>query len=337
MAKTLKIFFLVFLIIFLFFAYYFFIAKAPEAKNITFGIDFSKEYATFLDLDWKKAYVAMFSDLKVKNIKLLNQWDSIEPKKDVFTFEDTDWQLSKAKDNGAEVIYVVGMKTGRWPECHVPSFANSLTKEQQQEEILKYVQKTILRYKDNTSIVAWQAENEPFYSFGVCPWYDDNFVKNEVTLIKSLDPSRPVIVSDSGEQSLWFKAASIGDIVGTTMYRKVWVHLTDKYGFYMDFPLPAVSYFYKAQIIKAIFSKKVINVELQAEPWVSNVSDSSLLKEENSMNVNQLRKNIDYARRSGFDTFYFWGYEWWYYMKDKKNNPSIWNEAKDLFSHQQAP
>ena len=331
MSKKLKIFFVIISVIILFLIYCFFIAKAPEAENITFGVDFSKEYATFLGVDWKSAYLAILDDLKVKDIKLMNQWNSIEPQEDVFKFEDTDWQLSKASDYRAEVIYVIGMKTGRWPECHIPQWADSLTKDQQQEEVLNYVKETVIRYKDNKTIVAWQAENEPFYNFGICPWYDDNFVKKEVALIKSLDPLRPVIVSDSGEQSLWLKAASVGDIVGTTMYRRVWVHITDSLGFYTDLPIPAISYFNKAQLIKAIFGKKVINIELQAEPWVSDVSDNSLLKEENEMNIDQFRKNIDYARKSGFDTFYFWGSEWWYYMKEKENNSSVWDEAKTLF------
>jgi len=331
-TKKLKIFFLIISIVLLILAYYFFIiAKAKEAENITFGVNFSKEYATFLGLDWRKVYLSLLSDLKVKDIKLLNQWNSIETEKDVFNFEDTDWQLSKASDYGAQIIYVVGMKSGRWPECHLPSWAESLNKTRQQEELLEYIQKTILRYKDNKSIVAWQAENEPFYRFGVCPWYDNNFLKEEVALIKRLDPSRPVIISDSGEQSFWLKAASVGDIIGTTMYRKAWVHITDNLGFYIDFPLPAVTYYYKSQIIKSFFNKKVINIELQAEPWVSSVSDNSLLQEQNSMDVNQFRKNIAYAKKSGFDTFYFWGTEWWYYMKESKNNSLIWDEAKKLF------
>ncbi len=33
-----------------------------------------------------------------------------------------------------------------------------------------------------------------------------------------------MIISDSGEQSDWFDAAKIGDIVGITMYRNVWTH-----------------------------------------------------------------------------------------------------------------
>lgn len=330
MKKIFKIIICLFFVLLILFVYYYFFAKAKEVENITWGVNFSKEYAVFLGTDWKESYLAILDDLKAKDIKLLVQWNSVEKDKDKLDFSDTDWQISKAKDYGADVIYVLGMKTGRWPECHVPNWADGLDKEKQQQEILDFVEKTVLRYKDEKSIVAWQAENEPFYNFGICPWYDDEFVKKEVELIKSLDPLRPIIVSDTGEQSFWLKPAKIGDIIGITMYRKVWVHITDDLGFYYSFPLPAVSYFDRAQIIKALYGKKVINVELQAEPWVSSVSDNSLLQQGGSMNLDQFRDNINYAKKSGLDTFYLWGAEWWYYMKEKHNDRSIWNEARDL-------
>lgn len=314
--------------------YYFFIAKTPEAENINWGINFSKTYSEFLKLDWKENYSAILDDLRAKNVKLLVQWNEIEKEKGKYDFKDVDWQINQAEKYEANIIYVVGMKSGRWPECHLPYWANQLNKEQQQEEILQYIEKTVLRYRDQKSIVAWQAENEPFYVFGICPWYDEEFLKKEVALIKSLDQYRPVIISDTGEQSFWFKAAKIGDIVGITMYRKVWVHITDKLGFYFNFPLPAVSYFDRAQIIKGLFGKKVINIELQAEPWVPDVNARiPVEKQEETMNLNQFRKNIEYAKKSGLDTFYFWGAEWWYWMKESQQKPEIWNEAKSLLSN----
>jgi hypothetical protein len=224
------------------------------------------------------------------------------------------------------------MKTGRWPECHVPGFANKLSKTEQQESILVYIKEAVLRYKNNDSILYWQVENEPLFKFGVCPWYDKEFLKKEVALVKSLDSVRQVLISDSGEQSLWLKAAGIGDIVGVTTYRKVWVHITDRYGFYVNFPLPAKSYWLKARLIKKLFVKKVIGVELQAEPWVKDVYGNTTLEEqEKTMNLGQFKKNVEYAKKTGLDTFYFWGAEWWYWLKEKHQKPEIWNEAKELF------
>lgn len=332
MVKDNKMTYLILFLLFLFLLYYFFAASAPRQKNIVWGVNFSQAHAQFLKLDWRKAYLAILEDLGVKNIKLITNWDFVENKKGNYYFNDVDWQIKEADKHGAKLIYVVGMKTGRWPECHIPKWALTLSKKEQQEEILKYIKEVVLRYKNQKSIIAWQAENEPLFEFGVCPWYDEDFLKKEVSLIKSLDPTRPVIVSDSGEQSFWFRAANIGDIVGTTMYRTVWVHVTDNYGFFMNFPLPPLSYWLKAQLIKGLFNKEVINVELQAEPWVPDIYvEVSLQQQEKTMNLDKFKDNIIFAKKTGLGKFYFWGTEWWYWLKEKENKPEIWNEAKRLF------
>jgi hypothetical protein len=311
---------------------YFFVGEAPIYPNIAWGVDFSQMQAESLGLNWKEVYSAIINDLGVKNIKIHTQWDWIEGKKDIYYFSDVDWQLAQAENNGVKIIYVVGMKSGRWPECHVPVWANDLQKQQQQEEILKYIEEVVLRYKDNGAIINWQVENEPLFNFGKCPWYDKNFLRKEVALVKSLDPSRPVIISDSGEQSSWFGAAKIADVVGITMYREVWAHISDGWGFYIKSFLSPVTYWRKALLIKKIFSKDVICIELQAEPWASKPFYDIPLKEQSkSMNLKIFKQNIDYAKKTGLDKFYFWGVEWWYWMKDTQNQPEIWNEAKTLF------
>lgn len=332
MNKMLKLFFLVLVIVLLLIMADFLARRALRKEKITWGVNFSQMRAESLGLNWKKTYLAVLDDLGAKNIKMLIQWDFVEGKKGEYFFNDIDWQVKEAEKRKAKLIFVVGMKTGRWPECHLPDWAKNLPKEEQQRELLKYVEKVVIRYKNSEAIAMWQAENEPFLRFGECPWYDRKFVKKEVELIKSIDSSRQVIVSDSGEYSLWVMAAATGDIAGTTMYKKVWVHITDKYGFYMPLWFPASIYGLKAKIIEKAFGKKVINIELQAEPWVKDVyADISLKEQEKTMDIEQFKKNIAFAKESGLDTFYFWGTEWWYWLKEKQNKPEIWNEARKLF------
>lgn len=330
--KTLfKIFFCLLLSIILVLAYFLFIAKPPK-QNVTFGVNFSQMQAEALKLDWKEVYLAILKDLGAKQIKILTNWDFVEGTKDAFYFNDVDWQLQQAKNYQASVVYVVGMKTGRWPECHVPSWADTISKKQQQDELLNYIKEVVVRYKNNATIVAWQAENEPLFNFGKCPWYDKDFLTKEVALIKSLDSTRPVIVSDSGEQSFWFDAANIGDTVSITMYRKVWMHIFDGVGFYVNYPLPPQFYWLKSVLIKKIFGKEVINGELQAEPWSNKFFfDTPLSEQEKSMNVDQFKSNIEYAKVTGLKEVYFWGTEWWYWLKKVENRPEIWNEAKKVF------
>jgi hypothetical protein len=336
--KAIMIFFIaiLFLIIAIIF-YYFFIDKPKESENITWGIDFSQMQTETLKLNWKETFLAIINDLGAKKIKLHTQWDWVEGKKDDYYFDDIDWQIKQAEQNNVKIIYVLGIKTGRWPECHTPTWFENSSKEEQQLKALEYIKKVVLRYKDSKAIEYWQVENEPFFKFGECPsWYYDGgeFLQKEVELVKSLDNDRKIVISDSGEQSLWLKPAKIGDIVGITMYRKVWFHLFDGVGFYYEFFLNPIAYFRRAQIIKNYFNKNVICIELQAEPWTQSVYvDSSVKEQAKTMNLEQFKKNIEYAKKTGLDTFYLWGAEWWYWMKTSQDSPEIWNQAKTLFNN----
>jgi len=317
------------LIFLLLFIGYFFIGSPPPAEKITWGVNFSQKHAKNLGLDWKETYLALLDDLEANHLKVAAHWDLLEPEKNKYYFEDLDWQIKTAEEKGAKLLLVIGMKTPRWPECHIPEWAKGLTEEEQQERILNLVKEIVLRYRGRVSVWAWQVENEPFFPFGECPRVDKNFLKKEIDLVKSLDSSHPIVISDSGEGSFWIRAAKFGDIVGTTMYKRVWFH---QVGIYVHYPFPPTFYWRKAQIVKKIFDKKVIVVELQAEPWGPKLLyDSPIEEQEKTMNLEQFQKNVEFARKTGFDRFYFWGAEWWYWMKEKQNQPEIWEEAKKLF------
>ncbi len=308
---------------------YFLIGKPKEAEDVVFGINFSQKHSKELGLDWKENYLALLDDLGVKKIKLLTHWDLLEPKKDNFSFDDLDWQINEAEKRGAKIILVMGMKTGRWPECHIPDWVNELEKKEQQERILKLIEKTVLRYSESKAIEIWQVENEPFFSFGTCPWKSKDFLKQEVELVRSLDQTRLILVTDSGEGSFWFEAARLGDMVGTTMYKKVWI---DQLNNYVDYLIPPIFYRRKADLVQKVFNKEVMIVELQAEPWGPKLLyDLPIEEQKKTMNLEQFKSNIDFAKKTGFDKIYLWGAEWWYWMKVKQEQSEIWMEARSLF------
>jgi hypothetical protein len=327
----------------LIFAGYLFIGRPPQAKEITWGVNFSQKHAQNLGLNWQETYLALLNDLEVKNIKLATYWDLIEGEKGEYNFEDLDWQIKKAEEKGVKLLLVIGMKTPRWPECHIPIWAKDLSKEEQQERILDLIEEIVLKYRNSSAISMWQIENEPFFPFGECSWVDKDFFKKEINLVKSLDSQkRPIVISDSGEGSFWVVAAKLGDVVGTTMYKKVWFSFSwekekipffpQKIGFYVSYPFPPTFYWRKAQLIEKIFDKKVIVVELQAEPWGPRLLyDSPLSEQEKTMNLKQFQKNLEFAKKTGFNEFYFWGAEWWCWMRETQNKPEIWEEAKNLF------
>jgi hypothetical protein len=308
---------------------YFFVGFPKSSDDIVWGVNFSQQRAEEFGLDWREVYTALLDDLKAKNIKIAVSWDYVEGNKDEYYFNDLDFQIQEAEKKGAKVILVLGRKTPGWPECHIPVWAKDLSKEEQQKRILALLEKMVSKYKDSAAVEYWQIENEPFFPFGECSWKDPEFLKQEIALVKSLDPSRKVIISDSGEFSFWLKAASFGDIVGVTMYKKAWFEEINRH---IDYPFPPTFYSRKANLIKVLFKKDVMCVELQAEPWGPVLNYKMPLDEQDKiMTLQDLKENIAFAEKTNIKRFYLCGAEWWYWMKEKNQRPEFWEEAKKLF------
>src|SRR3990167_6642501 len=138
-----KILLILLLVICLIGVYLFFV---PKQRQVSWGVNFSQAQAINLGLDWKRTYTAILEDLQPKKVKLITQWDLLQPNSDHYYFDDIDWQLQQAQNYSAKIIYVVGMKTGRWPECHIPDWARSLSKQEQQDALLTYIREVVERY-----------------------------------------------------------------------------------------------------------------------------------------------------------------------------------------------
>jgi len=329
MKKILKKVLFVVLFFILLIGCFLFVGKPKQAENITWGVSFSQKYSEELGLDWKENYLAILDDLKVKNMRLIAYWDLIEKEKDTYNFRDLDWQIEQAKERDIKIILAIGKKVPRWPEHHKPYWTENQPKDDQNKKLLIYIEKIVNRYKDNENILVWQVENEPFFPFGKSHYADKKALRQEIELVKSLDNKRPIIVTESGELPFWFKPAKYGDIVGYSLYEKVWFH---EIGLYLTYPMPPVFYNRKAWLIDKLFHKETICIELQAEPWGPGLTYTLSAEEQNkTMNIERFKKIIEFSKNTGEDTFYLWGAEWWYWMKEKHNNPQIWDEAKKLF------
>ncbi len=320
-----------FVALILFLIFFSMLGQAPQREDVSWGVTFSQKYAIDLGLDWQETYLAIIEDLGAKSIRVPIYWDFVEQEEGVYDFDDIDWIFDKALEKDVKLIPVIGMRIPRWPECHLPYWAVDLEKEKQQEKILMYLEEFVSRYADTGAVLYWQVENEPFLTtFGECPWADKDFLKKEVDLVKEIDPKTPVLITESGELSTWFKAAKYGDIVGSSIYRQNWWHAVG--GGYYKYPITPAHYFNKARLIDKMFDKEVICVELQAEPWgPAPTFIISLEEQAKSMDINRFRDNIAYAKKTGFSEFYLWGGEWWYWMKEKHNQDDYWVEAKKLF------
>ncbi len=303
-----------------------------EKDELSYGVTFSARYVREMGLNWQDAYLAMLDDLGVKKLRLPAYWNEIEYKENIFNFDDLDWQIEEAGKRNVEIILAVGGRLPRWPECHFPEWAEKLKEEKRQDEILDYIQKVVNRYQENENIKMWQVENEPFLPhFGDCPKLDKSFLDEEIEFVRSLD-SRKIVVTDSGELSLWIPAASRADVFGTTLYRDTYSH---HLGRYIHYPIPPAFFRFKQNLTEFLSMPKpeeIIVIELQAEPWGPKPY-YLLTKEERerTMNLRKFKDILEYSRQAGFREFYLWGVEWWYWEKEINNNSLLWDEARKLF------
>lgn len=319
------------LIIFLFAIFLLSRGHIYNKNELEYGLTFSKKQAIDLGLNWQEIYLSILNDLGIKKIRLPAYWDEIEVSNNKFNWQDLDWQIREASQKNIEIILAVGGRLPRWPECHFPDWTEELSREQRNKKILEYITKTVNRYKDNGQIIAWQIENEPFLShFGDCPKLDKKFLDSEIALVRQLD-SRPIIITDSGELSIWIPAARRADIFGITMYRDTYSKFLKRY---IHYPITPGFFRFKKNITN-IFAQpeKWIVIELQAEPWgpipYQNLSQEDRDK---TMNLQKFKDIINFSAQTGFKEFYLWGVEWWYWEKERNNNPALWEEAKRLFN-----
>ena len=310
----------------LFFGYINLPVKKSDSKA-ELGVTFSNSYARDLGLDWKETFIAMLDDLQIKKIRIPVYWNSVEKEEGKFDFADLDWQLQEATKRNAEVVLAVGQKVPRWPECFIPDWAAG-NDQKRKEALVNFVGTVVERYKNEKVIKYWQVENEPFLTFGICPKIDPSLVDREISQVRSIDATRKIIVTDSGELSLWLQAAKRADIFGTTMYLNIW---SIRFGYY-KYPIGPRFFWIKKWLIKTFAKQEQsVVIELQAEPWMAGwvlayPADEQLKR----MNADTLEENINFAKEAGFSEVYLWGVEWWYWLKTTQNHPELWEKAKLL-------
>ncbi len=116
------------------------------------------------------------------------------------------------------------------------------------------------------------------------------------------------------------------------MYRQVY---NKKVG---EFTYPIGPGFFRAKerLVRALIGEKekpFLVSELQAEPWGQELLPGLPVREHvRLLPIERLHEYITYAKDAGFNTYYLWGVEWWYWMKTTQGHPEYWEFMKELIS-----
>ena len=244
------------------------LSQKAVPERIEYGMSFNTLYARELGLNWRETYDAIIDDLGVRRLRLAAHWPMIEPAPGVYNFEELDYQIKKAEESNVKVILAVGRRLPRWPECHVPGWAKELSNEDRDSKQLRYVEEVVTRYKNSSAVELWQVENEPYleiFAFEHCGKLNEKLLKKEIALVKRIDPSRRILVTDSGNLGTWFGAYRNGDMFGTSVYVHFW---NPELGQFRTV-LPPWFYRVKDNLMKVIYGpKETLLIELSAEPWL---------------------------------------------------------------------
>jgi hypothetical protein len=325
--KVFVIFLYILIIIFVIFEIF---SYRPKPEKINYGTSFNVPYAIELGLDWQEAYIATLDDLGMDRVRLAAQWSFVEPQKDVYDLSALDFQLDEAEKRDVDVILSVGRRTPRWPECHVPEWASEMSDEEWQAEVSELIEIIVKRYKGYENISYWQIENEPYlevFAFEHCGELDEEFLDAEIALVREIDENRPLLLTDSGNLGRWTEAYSRGDAFGTSVYLYFWNPYIGRFRSI----LPPSFYRAKTNLMEMIHGKKeTFLIELSLEPWlIQPLVKTPVETQLEMMDLERMENILEYGKKTRLENQYLWGVEWWYWLKEKKDQPEVWDFMKE--------
>ena len=300
---------------------------------VTLGASFIPDYAKSFGLDPEETMDAMIHDLGIKRLRLVSYWENGEKTPGKYDFSFLDWQMKKAQENGVKVSLATGLRQPRWPECHSPKWAQQMPMSEWEPQLLDYMKVTIERYRDHPALDSWQLENEFFLkAFGKCPDFSRDRLVREYKLLKSLDTDTPVVVSMSNNAIGTPIYEPTPDKWAISIYKRVWDKTITKR--YYEYPIPAWYYAFRAGFTELTRGRDVFAHELQAESWLADGFDmrtAPIDEHYKSLNPERLEHRFRYGVATGMKEIDLWGVEWWYFMKQKRNAPELWDVAKEQY------
>jgi hypothetical protein len=291
-----------------------------------FGVTFSAKQCRNFQIDPAET-VQWLIDRGFRRFRLMSYWNEHEKEPGNYDFKALDEQIDRIEKAGCSITLCLGARQPRWPENHWPEWAWKADKETRSEALLTYLETVVKRYRNRTCIISYQLENEAVLQrWGDKPEVDRERLRAEYASVKKLDPTRPVIMTTSTSWGIPARQP-IPDSVGFSFYSIIyrdgayhrsvfypWVHRLRKW------------------LIWQLLNRRVFIHELQLEPWgPTAIWKMDAAEQAESMSVQQIKRNVELAKRIHAYPIDLWGGEWWYW-RSKHGDDSIWEAVKGAIS-----
>lgn len=280
-----------------------------------FGTTFSNKYCHELGLDPLATFAELIKQLKLEAVRIPFYWDEIEANKGEFNFDYYQEIYNLANSHSIKITPALGRKVPRWPEYHVPNWADK-TRADLMKNLNNWYEAAFNFINKQAGTVSIQIENEPLFAFGENKFLPTlKELKQEIAIVRSLT-ELPLITSASSQFKNYKKLLKLVDRVGVNIYEVVYDANKESYRSY-NHPQK----FYN-KIAKR--SENIFVAELQAEPW-GTIQVKDMVKSEwsKSCNPDLIKGLFAKVKAAGFSETWFWGCEWWIYLKQKREDASI--------------
>jgi beta-galactosidase GanA len=325
-------------------------APVAPGPSTMLGISFRPRQAEAFDLEPTDALRALV-DYPFEIIRLAAYWNRIEPQRGCFDFSEMDWQVDTAEAAGKKIIICLGpIKCFGYPEYFVPGHVlghpipeHRVVSAKTHPALLAagtaFARQIVERYRDRHAVVAWQVEHEAVDPLGMeHSWrLSTSFVRAEVDVVRSVDPSRPVVLngflptSTPVRLTQWWRtryqgdsltvAHRLADVIGVDFYARHALVSLGPWSAYLDGagrPWQQRRWRRLAAWQSEGARRQVMITEGQAEPWEAvtvppnpdNAGMYSCLPEDVIGNYNRAMRCS--ARAGvGCAAYLFWGAEYW--------------------------
>jgi Beta-galactosidase len=322
------------------------------------GISFRPRQVEALGLDGRATLSALLA-YPFQLVRLGAYWNRLEPRPGAFDLTELDWQVDASERAGKQMVLCVGaVKTFGYPEFFVPD--HHLRAPLPERRLIgpsaypalaaaatDFVSRVVDRYRDRTSIVAWQVEHEAVDPLGFeHSWrLAAAFVEQEIAAVRRADPSRPILLNGFLPASLpaglvqWWRtrdqgdsvafAERVADVVGVDYYPRhamvalggVTVYLDGGRGPWHGWR--GARLFARAQAA----GRRLMVSEGQAEPWEAvttppNPRGSAAYSCPPEAVIGNYNRWMRWARAaaSKLDAYLFWGAEYWL-LREQSGDP----------------
>jgi hypothetical protein len=330
-------------------------AGEAAADPLQIGTTFSDRQCRYLSVDPKKTLKDILQT-KFDVIRLAAYWDDLEPEDGVYDFRSLDWQVAHVASKEIPIVLTVGMKAPRWPEYFIPPWlyrelrlpkGSDVSRHAKlRQRTLRFIEAVVRRYRDEKMIRYWQVENEPLDRTGPGYWWiSPAFVKEEVDLVRRLDPEdRPIVMTTVTYPNPLLRrfmylfmrhdtideAFRLGDILGVNVYPVVGHRWLFKRSYYWTTPEERRTYLTSILKRRSRGKKPVWVTELQAEPW----EPDQLVYRERTVpptgNPAIAQQGIQELHGIGIHTVLLWGAEYWQFREVRHQDSQWWGVVRAL-------